>query len=83
MKYCWIFFVFLVDATAAAASDELHVGDSVRVKPSVKKPKFKWNGVSHSSVGVVLRLDDDGDIFVRFPEEETWRGRQVEMEKGL
>ena len=61
---------------------DLHIGDSVRVRATISEPLFKWGGVTHSSVGVVTRLDDDGDIIVRFSEDDSWRGRQVEMEKG-
>ena len=34
-------------------SSKMHVGDEVRVKPSVAKPKFEWGQVKHGSVGMV------------------------------
>ena len=66
-----------------SASSDLHIGDSVRVKASVNQPRFQWGSVTHASVGVVDRLDDDGDIFVEFGFSRPWRGRQDEMEKGV
>ena len=31
----------------------IKVGDKVRVKPSVKKPTYKWGSVTHASIGTV------------------------------
>ncbi|XP_075228227.1 E3 ubiquitin-protein ligase HERC2 isoform X3 [Lycorma delicatula] len=35
------------------ASPTIKVGDKVKVKPSIGKPKFKWGYADHNSIGVV------------------------------
>ena len=62
---------------------EIKVGDRVRVKASVETPRYNWGskGVSHDSVGVVTRLDSDGEMRVDFPEHSDWMAFLSEMEK--
>ncbi|UYV60264.1 HERC2 [Cordylochernes scorpioides] len=71
-------------ACAASASQDppFCVGDTVRVKPSVIMPKFKWGSVTHSSVGIVTTISLNGlDMTVDFPEQSNWAGHVTEMEK--
>ena len=75
-------------AVVGEASDAnvptLQMGDWVRVRASVQEPRFKWGNVLHSDVGRIVRLDDDGDVFVNFSNRVAhWRGRQEEMEKSM
>lgn len=61
------------------AGSSIRVGDTVRVKASVKSPKHGWGEASHESVGVVTALKGD-DVTVRFPEQAGWIGVISEME---
>ena len=56
------------------------MGSHVRVKPSVSSPEYGWGSVTHDSVGVVTRLDDDGEMRIDFPEFSDWMGKLDEME---
>ena len=58
----------------------LNVGDVVRVKPSVSKPAYGWGSVTHNSVGIVIRVDSDGDLKVDWPNSPGWNGKSSEME---
>ena len=62
-------------------SSSMKVGDRVRVKRSVSEPKYKWGAASHESSGTLQRIDDDGDVIIRFPGQSSWRGRLDEIEK--
>ena len=63
-------------AAAAAASASVpscpnlvRVGDRVRVRNSVKMPKYKWGSVTHSAVGVVKAISPNGqDLTIDFPQ---------------
>eukprot|EP00252_Welwitschia_mirabilis_P017854 TRINITY_DN3975_c0_g1_i1.p1 TRINITY_DN3975_c0_g1~~TRINITY_DN3975_c0_g1_i1.p1 ORF type:complete len:1637 (-),score=359.35 TRINITY_DN3975_c0_g1_i1:440-5350(-) len=46
--------------------EDFKVGDWVRVKSSVSSPKYGWEDVTRSSIGIVHSLDDDGDMGVAF-----------------
>ncbi|XP_078045783.1 E3 ubiquitin-protein ligase HERC2 [Augochlora pura] len=60
----------------------LKVGDKVRVKASVTVPKYKWGSVNHQSVGVVTCIINDGkDVSVDFPQQNSWTGCAIEMER--
>ena len=56
------------------------VGSLVRVKPSVFSPHYGWGSVTSDSVGVVTRLDDNGEMTIDFPEHSGWMGYLDEME---
>ena len=56
------------------------VGDRVRVKSSLTKPKYNWGQVTSTSIGKLTRIDDDGDCRVDFPEQSDWNGLLSEME---
>ena len=63
----------------------LKVGDRVRLKRSVKEPRYNWGRQTHQSVGTVRSFDVDLDlrlptVFINFPSEANWRGDPDEME---
>ncbi|KAL8154400.1 hypothetical protein V2J09_012160 [Rumex salicifolius] len=61
--------------------EELHIGDWVRVKPSISTPFHQWGEVTHSSVGVVHRMED-GQLWVAFCFlERLWLCKASEMER--
>ncbi|KAL6514888.1 hypothetical protein OROGR_020467 [Orobanche gracilis] len=60
---------------------ELRVRDWVRVKLSVSNPTHQWGEVSHSSIGVVHRMEDE-DIWVVFCFlDRLWLCKSWEMER--
>jgi hypothetical protein len=60
---------------------KLGVGSRVRVKQSVSVPAYGWGGVKHGMVGVVIKIDSDGDLKVDFPGTATgWNCKPSEME---
>ncbi|XP_015639441.1 E3 ubiquitin-protein ligase KEG [Oryza sativa Japonica Group] len=46
--------------------EKFKVGDWVRVKAAVPSPKYGWEDVTRSSIGVVHSLEEDGDMGVAF-----------------
>ena len=46
-------FDILLSLSDADNGQIIKVGDKVRVKPSVKKPTYKWGSVTHASIGTV------------------------------
>ncbi|KAF5889796.1 E3 ubiquitin/ISG15 ligase TRIM25-like, partial [Clarias magur] len=63
------------------AKFQIKVGDRVRVKSSVKTPKFNWGcTVTHQSVGVIKSITDES-VIVDFPEHKSWKGLLSEMER--
>ncbi|CAN6483354.1 unnamed protein product [Victoria cruziana] len=62
--------------------EELCIGDWVRVKASVNSPTYHWGEVTHESVGVIHRMEDDGDMWVAFCFlDRLWICKSWEMEK--
>ncbi|KAK8631230.1 hypothetical protein V6N13_079987 [Hibiscus sabdariffa] len=60
---------------------ELCIGDWVRVRPSVSIPTHHWGEVTHSSIGLVHRMED-GDLWVAFCfMERLWLCKACEMER--
>ncbi|GBG60914.1 hypothetical protein CBR_g16035 [Chara braunii] len=60
----------------------LQVGDWVSVCPSVPTPVHQWGEVTHKSIGVIHRIDDDGDLWVAFAFlERLWVCKPEEMIK--
>ncbi|KAL0413504.1 UNVERIFIED_CONTAM: E3 ubiquitin-protein ligase KEG [Sesamum radiatum] len=60
---------------------ELRVRDWVRVKPNVSNPTHQWGDVSHSSIGVVHRMEDE-DLWVAFCfMDRLWLCKTWEMER--
>ncbi|KAI5068319.1 hypothetical protein GOP47_0016664 [Adiantum capillus-veneris] len=46
--------------------EDFKVGDWVRVKAAVSSPKYGWEDVTRSSIGVVHSLEEEGDMGVGF-----------------
>lgn len=42
------------------------VGDWVRVKASVPSPKYGWEDVNRTSIGIIRSLEEDGDMGIAF-----------------
>ena len=68
-----------------AVKRDLKVGDRVRVKSWVQKPRYNWGtGVSHEHVGNIDRFDTDEAgrrrVIVNFPSHRNWQGDPDEME---
>lgn len=49
----WVRFIHVELLGGASTIPVIKVGDTVRVKPSVVTPQYKWGSITHSSVGVV------------------------------
>ncbi|KAM1157812.1 hypothetical protein ACFX1X_028683 [Malus domestica] len=47
--------------------NRLMVGQKVRVKLSVKQPRFGWSGHSHASLGTISTIDADGKLRIYTP----------------
>ncbi|XVE68353.1 hypothetical protein DITRI_Ditri09bG0061400 [Diplodiscus trichospermus] len=61
--------------------DRLIVGQKVRVKLSVKQPRFGWSGHSHASVGTIAAIDADGKLRIYTPVgSKTWMLDPSEVE---
>lgn len=61
--------------------EKLGIGDWVRVKASVTTPTHQWGEVTHSSMGVVHRMEE-GELWVAFCfMERLWLCKASEMEK--
>ncbi|KAK2985561.1 hypothetical protein RJ640_015197 [Escallonia rubra] len=61
--------------------EEIRIGDWVRVRASVSTPAHQWGDVSHSSIGVVHRMED-GCLWVAFCfMEKLWLCKACEMER--
>lgn len=60
---------------------KLTVGQKVRVKLSVKQPRFGWSGYSHSSVGIISAIDADGRLRIYTPAgSKSWMLDPSEVE---
>ncbi|KAJ0102481.1 hypothetical protein Patl1_05319 [Pistacia atlantica] len=61
--------------------EEIQIGDWVRVKASVTTPTYQWGEVSHTSIGVVHRMEN-GELWVAFCfMERLWLCKAWEMER--
>ncbi|GMH30499.1 hypothetical protein Nepgr_032342 [Nepenthes gracilis] len=61
--------------------DRLVVGQKVRVKLSVKQPRFGWSGHNHASVGTVSAIDADGKLRIYTPAgSKAWMLDPAEVE---
>lgn len=49
----WVRFIHVELLGHPSSVSNIKVGDTVRVKPSITKPQYKWGSVTHSSVGIV------------------------------
>ncbi|KAH9615035.1 hypothetical protein KSS87_008312 [Heliosperma pusillum] len=48
-------------------ANKLILGQKVRVKFSVKQPRFGWSGHSHTSIGIITAIDADGKLRIYTP----------------
>ncbi|XP_027354497.1 E3 ubiquitin-protein ligase KEG-like [Abrus precatorius] len=65
----------------AVEQKELCIGDWVKVKASVSTPTHQWGEVTHSSIGVVHRMENE-DLWVTFCfMERLWLCKAGEMEQ--
>jgi hypothetical protein len=53
-------------ALAVSTLKVLCVSARVRVKRSVSNPTYGWGSVAHDKVGIVKRVDPDGDLKVDY-----------------
>ncbi|XP_078442158.1 protein kinase KEG [Wolffia australiana] len=75
--------VWLMDPIEVDKVEEMpiSIGNWVKVKGSVTVPAYQWGEVSHSSVGVVHKMEE-GKLWVAFCFlEKLWVGRQEEVER--
>ncbi|KAK3542659.1 hypothetical protein QTP86_032399 [Hemibagrus guttatus] len=76
-----VYFLQELDKIFAENTSHIKVGDRVRVKPSVKTPKFNWGCiVTHKSVGVVKSMNEE-TLIVDFQDHKNWKGLLSEMER--
>lgn len=61
-------------------AEKIKSGVRVRVKRSVKKPRYGWGVASSSSVGTVVDVKYDGKVLVHFPGDSTWKGVLGDLE---
>ncbi|XP_051123655.1 E3 ubiquitin-protein ligase KEG [Andrographis paniculata] len=47
--------------------ERLVVGQRVKVRTTIKQPRFGWSGHSHASVGIVSAIDADGKLRIYTP----------------
>ncbi|CAI9102796.1 OLC1v1001140C2 [Oldenlandia corymbosa var. corymbosa] len=47
--------------------NKLVIGQQVRVKNTVKQPRFGWSGHNHSSIGYITSIDADGRLRIYTP----------------
>lgn len=64
--------------SGASSSGRFQVGARVRVRAGIT-PQYGW-GSAKGAIGVVKRLDSDGDVVINFPEQSNWTGKQSEIE---
>lgn len=62
-------------------ADKLILGQKVRVKFSVKQPRFGWSGHSHGNIGTIAAIDADGKLRIYTPAgSKTWMLDPSEVE---
>lgn len=70
-----IFFLFVLFQNE-------QVGDWVRVKASVPSPKYGWEDVTRTSIGIIHSLEEDGDMGIAFCfRSKTFSCSMTDMEK--
>jgi len=68
-------------AVAEMERVSLAVGDRVRVRADVRRPRYDWgSGVTHESIGTIDRIND-ASCHVNFPNHHGWHGVLDEMER--
>eukprot|EP01025_Chloroclados_australasicus_P030483 TRINITY_DN3059_c0_g2_i1.p1 TRINITY_DN3059_c0_g2~~TRINITY_DN3059_c0_g2_i1.p1 ORF type:complete len:409 (+),score=51.15 TRINITY_DN3059_c0_g2_i1:130-1356(+) len=64
----------------SSTARKFQVGQRVRVKSCVRKPKYGWGNFKKGDGGVVVGYDSDGDVQVRSPSQDRWAGTEEELE---
>eukprot|EP00249_Psilotum_nudum_P023910 c29025_g1_i1 orf=417-5300(+) len=75
---------WMLDPAEVEAVEEqpICIGDWVKVRDSVPTPTHQWGEVTHKSIGVVHKIEDDGDLWVAFCFlERLWVCKPAEMER--
>lgn len=79
LKYCYI--SGQIGSSITSCDDRpIKVGDRVRVHSSVSKPTYTWGPVTHKSIGTVISIHSKSMIYIKFPEQNNWKGAPSEME---
>eukprot|EP01059_Diplonema_ambulator_P020759 TRINITY_DN3465_c0_g2_i1.p1 TRINITY_DN3465_c0_g2~~TRINITY_DN3465_c0_g2_i1.p1 ORF type:complete len:1995 (+),score=562.87 TRINITY_DN3465_c0_g2_i1:634-5985(+) len=67
---------------ARGSATKIQPGTKVRVKESVKTPRFKWGHVKHGDVGTVLKIDKDSKdkCIVEFESSKKWNAYIPDLE---
>lgn len=68
------------ELVAVTADETARVGDHVRIRENVTRPRFSWGKVTPASVGIVRKIEANGAVFVEFPEQRRWKALNCELE---
>ncbi|KAJ7949366.1 E3 ubiquitin-protein ligase KEG [Quillaja saponaria] len=61
--------------------DRFIIGQKVRVKQSLKQPRFGWSGHNHASIGTISAIDADGKLKIYTPAgSKAWMLDPAEVE---
>lgn len=58
---------------------QITVGSSVKLKPQVSTPRYKWGLVNRDSIGTIVSIQGK-EVVVNFTEQENWTGCVDEMQ---
>ncbi|XP_008783270.2 E3 ubiquitin-protein ligase KEG-like [Phoenix dactylifera] len=62
--------------------DRLVAGQQVRIKKSVKQPRFGWSNHSHASIGTISSIDADGKLRIYTPAgSKAWMIDPAEVDR--
>lgn len=67
VAFCGEQELWVGNTTNLTKVDKLVVGQRVKVKNSVKQPRFGWSGHSHASIGTISAIDADGKLRIYTP----------------
>ncbi|KAL0216548.1 hypothetical protein P9112_008732 [Eukaryota sp. TZLM1-RC] len=67
------------ESVVHTSSAKLGIGDLVRVKPDISNPRFRWGNVTHSSIGIVTRVEE-AKCKVDFENHRNWAALCAELE---
>ncbi|KAL0232574.1 hypothetical protein GEMRC1_011321 [Eukaryota sp. GEM-RC1] len=62
-----------------SSSVRLCIGDLVRVRQDISTPRFRWGNVTHSSLGIVAKIEE-AKCKVDFPSHKNWAALCSELE---
>lgn len=63
-------------------ADKLLTGQRVRIKTTVKQPRFGWSGHSHASLGTIASIDADGKVRIYSPAgSKVWMMDPAEVDR--